>query len=75
VFRSCRNLEANKRLQEGEAIVFLFPHLTFLLLFPFYNPNTIRLQVLMVLSIGGIANAMFLPVVSKIDFRLRVEDY
>jgi hypothetical protein len=31
---------------------FLFRHLTFLLLFPFYNPNTINLHVLMVLSIG-----------------------
>jgi hypothetical protein len=31
---------------------FLFRHLTFLLLLPFYNPNTINLHVLMVLSIG-----------------------
>jgi hypothetical protein len=30
--------------------------------FLFYNPDTINLHVLMVLSIGGIANAMLLPV-------------
>ena len=30
-------------------------------MFPFYNPDTINLHVLMVLSIGGIANAMLLP--------------
>ena len=48
-------------VQKGEAIVFLFRHLTFLLLFPFYNPDTINLHVLMVLSIGGIVNAMLLP--------------
>jgi hypothetical protein len=40
---------------------FLFRHLTFLLLFPFYNPDTINLHVLMVLSIGGITKAMLLP--------------
>jgi len=40
---------------------FLFPHLTFLLLFPFYDPDTINLHVLMVLSAGGITNAMLLP--------------
>jgi hypothetical protein len=40
-------------VQQGEAIAFLFRHLTFLLLFPFYHPDTINLHVLMVLSIGG----------------------
>jgi hypothetical protein len=39
----------------------LFYHLIFLLLFPFYNSNTINLRVLMVLSIGGIVNALLLP--------------
>ena len=48
-------------IQEGEAIVFLFRDWTFLLLFPFYNPNTINLHVLMVLSIGWIINAILLP--------------
>jgi hypothetical protein len=47
---------------------FLFRHLTFLLLFPFYNPDTINLHVLMVLSIGGIISAMFLPVVVIFGF-------
>jgi hypothetical protein len=37
-------------VQRGEAIVFLFRHLTFLLPFPFHNPDTINLHVLMVLS-------------------------
>jgi len=32
--------------------------LTSLLLFPLYNPDTINLHVLMVLSIGGIIIAM-----------------
>ena len=40
---------------------FLFRHLTFLLLFRFYNPDTINLHVRMVLSIGEIVNAMLLP--------------
>jgi len=40
---------------------FLFYPLTFLLLFPFYNPDTVNLHVLMVLSIGGITNARLLP--------------
>jgi len=31
---------------------FLFPHLTFLLLFPFYNPDTVNLHVLTVLCVG-----------------------
>ena len=53
---------------------FLFRHLNFLLLFSFYNPDTINLHVLMVLSIGGIVNAMLLSVVSKIDYWLRFED-
>src|SRR5512136_2618061 len=44
---------------------FLFQHLTFSLLFPFYNPDTINLHVLMGLSIGGIVNAMLLPEVIK----------
>jgi len=43
---------------------FLFRHLTFLLLFPLYNPDTVNLHVLMVLSIRGIINAMLL---SEID--------
>jgi hypothetical protein len=51
--------------QQGEAIVFLFQHLTFLLPFPFYNPDTINLHVLMVLSIGGIVNAMLFPEADK----------
>jgi hypothetical protein len=42
--------------------------LTFLLLFPFYNPDTINLHVLMVLSIGGIVNAMLLPVLNNPAF-------
>jgi hypothetical protein len=41
---------------------FPFRHLTLLLLFPFYNPDTINLDVLMVLSIRGIVNARLLPV-------------
>jgi len=36
--------------------------LTFSLLFPFYDQNTINLYVLAVLSIGGIINATLLPV-------------
>ena len=47
-------------VQQGEAIVFLFR-----LLFLFYNPNTVNLHVLMVLSIRGIVNAMFLPELFK----------
>ena len=39
---------------------FLFRH-TFLLRFPFYNPNTVNLHVLMVPSIEGTINAMLLP--------------
>jgi hypothetical protein len=55
-------------IQRGEAIAFLFPHLPSLLVFPFYNPDTINLHVLMVLSIGGIVNALLLPevLISKI---------
>jgi hypothetical protein len=45
---------------------FLSPHLTFLLLFPFYNP-TINLHVLTVLPIGGIINRMLLPVPNKLQ--------
>jgi len=37
-------------VQRREAIVFLFRHLTFLLLFPFHNPDTINLHVLTVFS-------------------------
>jgi len=51
-------------IQKGETIVFLFRHLTFLLLLPFYNPDTINLHVLTVLSITGIVNATLLPEVS-----------
>ena len=40
---------------------FLFRHFTLLLLFLFYNPDTINLHVLLVLSIGGIVNAMLFP--------------
>jgi hypothetical protein len=47
-------------IPSGGAIVFLFPH-AFLLLFPFYNPDTINLHALMVPSIGGIVNAMLFP--------------
>jgi hypothetical protein len=47
---------------------FLFRHLTFLLLFPFYDPNTVNLHVLMVLSIGEIINAMLLPVALIVHF-------
>jgi hypothetical protein len=36
--------------------------------FLFYNPDTINLHVLMVLSIGGIANAMLLPVILFFNF-------
>ena len=50
-------------VQKGEAIVFLFRLLTFLLLFPFYNPDTINLHVLMVLSIRGIINATLLSAI------------
>jgi hypothetical protein len=56
--------ELSVSIQQGEVIVFLFRHLTFLLLFPFYHPDTINLHVLMVLSIGGIVNVM---VLSEID--------
>jgi hypothetical protein len=42
--------------------------LTFLLLSPFYNPDTINLHVLMVLSIGGNLNAMLLPEVVIFEF-------
>jgi hypothetical protein len=56
--------ELSVSIQQGEVIVFLFRHLTFLLLFPFYNPDTINLHVLMVPSIGGIVNVM---VLSEID--------
>jgi hypothetical protein len=45
---------------------FLFRHLTFLLPFPFYYPDTINLRLLMVLSIRGIINAMLLPEVLKV---------
>jgi hypothetical protein len=38
--------------------------LTFLLLFPVYDPDPINFHVLMVLSIGGIINAMLLPEVA-----------
>jgi hypothetical protein len=50
-------------IPSGEAIAFPFRHSTFLLLFPFYNPDTVNIHVLMVLSIGGITNAMLLPVI------------
>jgi hypothetical protein len=53
---------------------FLFRHLTFLLLFPFYNPNTINLHVLMVLSVGGIVNAMLLPEVIKARIQIVTPD-
>jgi hypothetical protein len=44
---------------------FLFRPLTFSPLLPFYDPDTINLHVLMVLSIGGIINAMLLPVINE----------
>ena len=52
---------------------FLFPHLTFLLLFPFYNPDTVNLHVLMVLSIRGVINAMLLPVIVIFQNRASIE--
>jgi hypothetical protein len=57
-------------IQQGEAIAFLFRHLSFLLLFPFYNPDTINLHVLTVLSIGSIVNAMLLPEILFFRFLL-----
>jgi hypothetical protein len=54
---------------------FLFRHLTFLLLFPFYNPDTINLHVLMVLSIRGIINAMLLPEVLKVRNQIVIPDF
>ena len=54
---------------------FLFPHLTFLLLFPFYNPDTINLHVLMVLSIGGIVNAIFFLKVVISELLTPIEDF
>jgi hypothetical protein len=53
----------------GSNFKFSIPtYLTFLLLFPFYDTNTINLHVLMVLSIGGIVNAMLLPEVVFFSF-------
>ena len=43
--------ELGDPVQQGEAIVFLLRHVTSLLLFPFYDPDTINPYVLMVLSI------------------------
>jgi hypothetical protein len=54
---------------------FLFPHLTFLLPFPFYYPNTINLRLLMVLSIRGIINAMLLPEVLKVRNQIVIPDF
>jgi hypothetical protein len=54
---------------------FLFRHLTFLLLFPFYYPDTINLHVLMVLSIRGIINAMLLPEVLKVRNQVVIPDF
>ena len=45
-----------------------------LLLFPFYNPDTINLHVLMVLSIGGIVNGMLLPELRRFEFPDLIED-
>jgi hypothetical protein len=49
--------------------------LTFLLLFPFYYPDTINLHVLMVLSIRGIINAMLLPEVLKVRNQIVIPDF
>jgi hypothetical protein len=52
---------------------FLFRHFTFLLLFPFYNPKTINLHVLMVLFIGGIINAVLLPEILFSNFQSSIQ--
>jgi hypothetical protein len=54
----------------------LFQQFTFLLLFPFCNPKTIDLHVLMVLFIGEIINTMSLPLqirINLIDAMFQVE--
>jgi hypothetical protein len=62
-------------IKKGQEIVFLFRHLTFLRLLPFHDPDIINLHVLMVLSIGGIANAMLLPELHSLPFCLKVLDF
>jgi hypothetical protein len=53
--------ELTDPIQQAAISNSLFRHSTSLLLFPFYNPDTINLHPLMMLSIGGIINAMLLP--------------
>jgi hypothetical protein len=49
--------------------------LTFLLLFPFYDPDTINLHVLTVLSIGGIVNAVLVPELVIFDIHYQPLDF
>jgi hypothetical protein len=62
-------------IPSGEAIAFPFRHSTFLLLFPFYHPDTINLHVLMVLSVGGTINAILLPEILLSRFSTRMQHF
>jgi hypothetical protein len=53
----------------------LFRHWTFLLLFPLYDRNPINLHLLMVLSVGGIANAVLIPELVIFEIHSQPHDF